>query len=200
MNDRSQLVEHQSVGAGLRAGEGLKWHAQWQVKKYRSPSADVLAGRVTPDEVITGEGNLAMNGGVDVIWKRLITLKPSTGLASVTSAFSTKAALAVGNSSATSTASQTDIQAASGATNRARRVMDSAFPSHTTGTSTTARSASFQVTFTTAQANFAWKEWGLFNTTSTSAGAFRMLNRKVAALGTKTSAATWQLNVKLTIS
>lgn len=200
MNEHSQLVERETLGAGIGAGDGLKWHAEWQVKKYRSASAEVLAGRVQPDEVVSGEGNLAMNGGVDVIWKRLITLKPSTGLASVTSAFSTKAALAVGDSSAASTASQTDIQAAAGATHRVRRVMDSSFPSHTTGTSTTARSASFQVTFTTAQGNFAWKEWGLFNTTSTSAGAFRMLNRKVAALGTKTSAATWQLNIKLTIS
>jgi len=200
MNEHSQLTESQAVGARLPASDGLKWYAEWEVRKYNRPSAVVLSGQALPDAVIRGQGNLAMNGGVDVIWKRLITLKPSTGLAAVTSAFSTKAALAVGDSSAASTASQTDIQAASGATHRARRVMDSSFPSHTTGTSTTSRSASFQVTFTTAQANFAWKEWGLFNSTSTGASAFRMLNRKVASLGTKTSAATWQLNIKLTIS
>lgn len=200
MNDRSRMIEQETLGAGIRAGEGLKWYAVWEVRKYQGPSAPVFAGIATPSEIVRGEGNLAMNGGVDVIWNRLLKKNPSTASATINAAFSTLAALAVGDSSAASTASQTDIQAAAGATHRARRKMDSAFPSHTTGTSTTARSASFQVTFTTAQANFAWKEWGTFNTTSTSAGAFRMLNRKTAALGTKTSAATWQLNVKLTIS
>lgn len=193
MNEHVALTDHASVAAGMGMGDTISWKAKWTVDKYHGAAADVLAGKLTPYETQVVHTNLAMNGGWDVIWKRLITLKPSTGLASVTSAFSTKAAIALGQSSATSTASQTNLQGTN-----ARVVMDSGFPSHTTGTSTTARSATFRVTFSSAKANFAVKEFGLFNTTSTSAGAFRMLNRKVQSLGTKTSAATWQVSLTLT--
>lgn len=196
MNDQSHIAESASVRAGVpEPADGLRWRARWEVKKYASPSAEVLAGRVQPIEVVQGEGNLAMNGGMDVLWKRLITNKPTTAANSILAAFSSLAAIAVGQSSATSTASQTNLQGTN-----TRGKMDAGYPTHTTGTSTAARSAVFRRTFTTAQANFAWKEWGVFNTTSTGANAFRMLNRKVQALGTKTSAATWQFTVTLTIS
>lgn len=193
MNEHAQLRETAHVGAASAGADVITWKAKWRVEKYAGAAADVLAGRLTPFEVREINSNLAMNGGWDVIWKRLLTLKPSTGLASVTSAFSSKAAIALGQSSATSTASQTNLQGTN-----ARVVMDSGFPTHTSGTSTSARSASFRATFSSAKANFAVKEFGLFNTTSTSAGAFRMLNRKQQSLGTKTSAATWQVTLVLT--
>ena len=54
----------------------------------------------------------------------------------------------------------------------------------------------FRSTFATTDANFAWAEWAVFN----AAAAGRMLNRAVSALGTKTSAQSWQLTVTITIA
>lgn len=51
-------------------------------------------------------------------------------------------------------------------------------------------------TFGTRDANAAWDEWGIFNASS----AGTMLSRKVDALGTKTSAQTWQITVTLTVT
>ena len=54
----------------------------------------------------------------------------------------------------------------------------------------------WRATFGTSDANWAWQEWGVFN----AAAAGTMLNRKVTSLGTKTSAATWQLTVSVTVA
>lgn len=58
----------------------------------------------------------------------------------------------------------------------------------------------FRSTFSTAQANFHWQEWGVKNTnastTGTSSGT--LLNRVVADLGTKTNVQTWQLTATIT--
>jgi hypothetical protein len=97
------------------------------------------------------------------------------------------ARLGVGDSATAFAAAQTDLQAA---TNKLRKVMDATFPTRTTNVLT------FQSTFTTAEANFAWAEWGVFNT----AAAGPMLNRFVQALGTKTAAQSWQLTVTLTFT
>jgi hypothetical protein len=90
------------------------------------------------------------------------------------------------------------LQGTTAATQTAYKIMTTGYPTHTTGTSTAARSAAFRATFSTAQANFAWQEWALFN--STVAATRRMLNRKVQSLGTKTSAATRQITLTLTLS
>ena len=143
-------------------------------------------------------GNVLVNGGADVIWERVTTPKPSTSsTGTITGAYSTVAAIGVGISTATATAAQTALQGTTAATQTAYKVMAATYPTHTTGTSTAARSAVFRSLFSTAQANFAWNEWGVFNSTRS---AKRMLNRKVQALGTKTSAATRQITVTLTLS
>ena len=53
----------------------------------------------------------------------------------------------------------------------------------------------WRATFGTAEANFAWNESGIFNALSGS----QMLSRKVVALGTKTSTASWQLTCTDTV-
>jgi hypothetical protein len=55
----------------------------------------------------------------------------------------------------------------------------------------------FRSTFGTAEANFTWAEWTVANGNSDTAVN---LNRKVESLGTKTSGATWVLQVELSIS
>ena len=68
--------------------------------------------------------------------------------------------------------------------------MDATFPSRA------GQVLTFRTTFATTEANFSIQEAAVFNASA----AGTMLNRKVADLGTKTSASTLQLTVTITIS
>jgi hypothetical protein len=81
---------------------------------------------------------------------------------------------------------QTDLQG----TNKLRKAMDTGFPARSGAQMT------FQATFGTADANWAWQEWGIFN----AATGGVMFNREVENLGTKTSAVTWVFQVKITLT
>lgn len=94
--------------------------------------------------------------------------------------------LGVGNSSAAFDPAHTDLQGGSSF----RKAMEATFPSRA-GNVITAKSS-----FSTAQANFAWEEWGYFN----AAAAGTMLSRKVESLGTKPPTQTWILTATLTIN
>lgn len=95
--------------------------------------------------------------------------------------------IGVGDSTAVFAAGQTDLQAA---TNKLRKAMDATYPTVATNVVTA------RATFGTADANFAWNEWGVFNAST----AGTMLSRKVEALGTKTSAQTWVFTATLTFA
>lgn len=95
--------------------------------------------------------------------------------------------LGVGDSSTAYSAAQTDLQAVS---NKLRKAMEATYPQRATNVLT------FQSLFGTGDANFAWEEWAVFNASSSGT----MLNRKVEALGTKTSAQSWLLTVAITVS
>lgn len=97
--------------------------------------------------------------------------------------------IGVGDSATAYAAGQTDLQ---GTTNRLRKAMDATYPSGAVNVIT------FRSTFATTDANYAWNEWGVFNNASTGSGT--MLSRKQEALGTKTSAQTWQFTVVLTFT
>lgn len=92
----------------------------------------------------------------------------------------------VGDSTDVFDATENDLQAP---TNKLRVAVDATFPSRVGDVLT------FQSTFATGQANWAWEEWATFNHATTGT----MLQRKVESLGTKTSAQSWELNVDLTV-
>lgn len=94
--------------------------------------------------------------------------------------------IGVGDSTTAYNQAQTDLQAA---TNKLRDAMEATYPQIADNVLT------FRSLFTTGQANFAWAEWAVFNASSSGT----MLNRKVEALGTKTSAQSWQITVELTL-
>ena len=178
----------------MAGAQPTRWRCQWKVEK------NWLAGDGAHDrgdrEVVLGEGNLLLNGGAAIIWQRLKTNKPSTSStgAALQAYSSGNARIGVGNSTATAAITQTDLQGASKKYNS----MQSGYPSHTDGTSSSgARQILYRALYTTAQANFAWQEWGLFNSTG---GSKRMLNRKVQSLGAKTSSAQWTFTVTLSLS
>lgn len=95
--------------------------------------------------------------------------------------------IGVGDSTTAFNASQTDLQAA---TNKTRKAMEATYPQRS-GAALTFRSL-----YATGDANYAWDEWGVFNASS----GGEMLNRKVEALGTKTSAVSRQITVTLTFA
>lgn len=191
-------------GESYESAQGVKWDAEWEVRKYWGPSSAVLDGTVEPYEIIRKRGNLLLLGGADLLWLGLITstrISATTGLKH-TVFDNANAAILVGDSNTAAANTQTGLQASSASTDQDAAPMDATYPLHTTGTGTTGcRDVTFRGTFTTAQANFAWNEWGVGNSTQTTDPyKGRLLNRKVETLGTKTSAATWTFQVKLSLS
>lgn len=161
--------------------EPLTWRVAWQVEKFKAHRRD------TPYAIVHGHGNALVYGGASALWQRLI----GTG---VTAFDNTNAYIGVGDSSTAVTATQTDLQAS---TNKHREAMDATYPTHTDGTGSSSNAQiTYKATFETGDANFAWQEWGIFNASS----GGRMLNRKVASLGTKTSADTWVFTITITLA
>jgi hypothetical protein len=132
-------------------------------------------------EMIPGHGNILVNAGINAMW----TLIAGTG---ATKFDNTNAYLGVGDSNTAAAAGQTDLQAAS---NKLRVAMNGGYPTY--GTS---QVAVWQSDFTSAQANYAWEEFAVFNASS----GGTMLNRKTSAQGTKTSGQTWRLTLTITLS
>jgi hypothetical protein len=185
----------------------IYWRCEYELKKFAAGAADVRAGvygssagldagrPVAPYEQVVGAGNMLVNGGADLLW--LNAMSPGSTVANAARAYldNGNAGIGVGNSTAAVARTQTNLQGAS----KARKGMETTYPTHTTGTASTgARDIVLRALFSTAQANFAWNEWGVFN--STTEGQGRMVNRKVEALGTKTTAASWQFSVKLSLT
>ena len=107
----------------------------------------------------------------------------------------TNASIGVGTSATAYSATDSDLLGANNATNRRVEVVDVA-PTIATNVLT------FVATFGTGVANFAWNEWGVFNSAGAQAptGGDIMLNRKVESLGTKTSAQSWEITATLTVN
>jgi len=182
------------------AQQGLRWHCHTRVEKYvgdiTPDGLSVLTGMpAEPYDVVEIESNLLMYGGASCMWQTLIGNGTATAGQTLTYFNNAQAAIGVGDSSTSEAATQTNLQAAS---NRLRKAMDATYPQHTDATTSGAASIVYKSTFATTDANYAWAEWGVFN--SATDGTGRMLNRKVQSLGTKTSAATWVLTVTLTLA
>jgi hypothetical protein len=150
-------------------------------------SSEILRRITDAEEFDEIPGNLLLNAGIQAMEDQLI--------GATTSPFNNaNTRLGVGNSATAEVATQTDLQAAAGASNRQFKLMNATFPSRAT------QVISFQSDFTSGEANFVWNEWGVDrgNANGTTVTA-PMLNRKVASLGTKATG-TWTLTGTLTIS
>lgn len=158
-----------------------------------APSADVFSALgVKPYETVEVEGNLLTTAGLT----RLTALLIASG--SPQAVTSTSARIGVGNSSTAEAVGQTDLQAAAGSSNRQFKVMDATYPQVSAGVVT------LKSTFATGEANFVWAEWGVDIKNSPPAADGTtvndvLLNRKVAALGTKATG-TWALTCTITFS
>jgi hypothetical protein len=156
---------------------------------------DLLLSEGIEPEVQEVQSNLLMYGGASCQWQTLIGNGTASAGQALTYFSNAQAAIGVGDSSTAAVATTNDLVAA---TNKLRVAMDATYPLHTDGVVVGAASCAFKSSFATGQANYAWQEWGVFNSATAATG--RMLQRKVESLGTKTSASVWALTVTLTLA
>jgi hypothetical protein len=154
------------------------WKTRWAIFKSRS-AADAAAKQYY--EVSIVDGNLALNEGI----QELLDLLCGLGGTAFSNA---NARIGVGDSSTAASASQTGLQAS---TNKLYKAMDATFPSRASQTMT------WQATFGSSEANFAWNEFTVANGSS---DASKNLNRKVSSQGTKTAGQVWTIQVTITPS
>lgn len=163
--------------------DAIKWHCHTRLDKFEGASTndeDLI-------ETVEIDGNAAMYGGISTMWEALLG-------GTITSFAEANAAIGVGNSTAAEDPTHTNLQG----TSKFRKAVDLTYPQHTDGTALVNSQVTFRSTFEPDDANFAWDEWGIFNSDVDAAGT--MLNRKVENLGTKTSGFTWRLTLVVSIA
>jgi hypothetical protein len=164
--------------------ESARWQCRYRLSKYRQDIGpyrgreDKFRRLFQPYEVREGEGNCLLNTGIDEMWD-LIAGDSANHFNNAS------AQIGVGDSSTAASPTQTDLQAAS---NKTYKGMESGYPT------TTTQKATFKSSFGDSDANYAWNEWVVKQSTSG-----KCLNRKVDSLGTK-SGGTWTLEVTITLS
>jgi hypothetical protein len=161
-----------------------RWNCHYKLSKYHQDiepyrgSEQAFYDQFKPYEVIEGEGNCLLNVGIDEMWDLIVG-------DSANHFNNASAQIGVGDSSTAANATQTDLQAA---TNKTYKGMETGYPT------STSQKATFKASFGTSEANYAWNEWVVKQSTSG-----KCLNRKVESLGTK-STGTWTLEVSITLS
>jgi len=173
----------------MKKREHGNWHMKARLLKYHediTPFAelgleDLFHELYTPYEVIEQEENCLLNTGIDEMWDLV------TGVVSGTDHIydNTKAQIGVGDSATAADPTDTDLKVA---TNKTYKAMEGGYPTSTT------QKATFKSSFGSSDANYAWNEWVVKQSTSAIC-----LNRKVESLGTK-STGTWTLEVDITLS
>jgi len=175
--DHDGKVYRASRGISLRVGR-----RRFMIR--RGLSVEQLRARFG-DRIVADDswlGNLLLNEGINEAWSLLC----GTGGVKFDA---TNAYLGVGDSDTAAVATQTGLQAV---TNKLYVAMDSGYPTY--GAS---QKATWKSTYSTAQANFAWKEVTVANGTS---DASDNMNRKVQDMGTKTSAVARVLTMDITLA
>jgi hypothetical protein len=145
---------------------------------------------VTPFEVYEKEN---CNEVLDAGW--VLMMNGIAGSA-VTKYSSSAAQIGGGTSSAALAYTQTDLQAATGASSRQWELVSG---SPTVGTSHAAGLA-FAASFPTTDGNFSWQEFGVDQGAAggTGTAVVTMFNRGLATPGTKTSSQTWTVTMTTT--
>ena len=170
------------------------WHPVWTIDKYidhRDRIARAARAGLNHREIMAQfdpqhtrlmrQGNCLLNAGINMMW----TAIAGTGATLFNNA---NAYIGVGDSSTAAAPTQTGLQAA---TNKTYQPMNSSYPTY--GAS---QLCTWQSTFSTSQANYAWNEVLVCN----SSGGTVALNRYVSSMGTKTSAASWVASLQVTLS
>lgn len=140
--------------------DGLERHSKWRIEKFWE------GNQKEPFEVVEWEGNLGLDAGLDEAWDLIC----STGTPQAYN--NVEAHLFVGTSTTAASSTQTGILAGGVA-----KGMLSTYPT------TASQDAVFKSSFASAEANIAWQEFVLDNSSAES----KALVRKVSNQGTKTA-------------
>ena len=177
----------------------LRWRPRWTITKFRVDERIrrefermlVEEGvslrnigeyfRVEPYEELRFEGNVLLNEGINTLWTLVCG-------GSATAYDNANAYIGVGDGTAAEDASQTGLQG----TNKYWKGMDTGYPTYGSDQKATWRS-----TFGGTEANFDWNEITVVNASDDTG---QNLNRKVQAMGTKSSGATWVATLEITLS
>lgn len=171
-----------TLNRALAFSEHVAWEVHWRVEKFLSKTfEEVLASGEQPYEVCSDVQNIILDTGANEM------LKLIGGVSGATAFSAANAKIYVGSDSTAEAASQTGVIAT---TNKAYAGMDSGYPS------VSGRTIVFRASFDDATANFAWNEAAITNGSGTGAIA---MNRKVSALGTKTTG-TWTLQLTISLT
>ncbi len=194
--DLDSLSKDEILQIARQKGGFQIWETTFTCKKYHAAADESETIGVEPDEVVVRKYNLLMYGGASCLWQCLIGNGTVTAGASLTYFNNAQAGIGIGDSTTSPVATQTNLQAS---TNKLRVAMSSTYPIHTDGVIVGAATITFQGSFSSGQANYAWNEVALFN--STTDGVGRMLNRLAPSggFGTKASG-TWTMAIAITLS
>lgn len=194
--DKARAAESAKVQKGPATAEiGHNWEVLAHLEKWPHCKnlAEVKAAKrkgFKPAEIREEHGNALLTAGITRLLNLLI------GTASTQAYDATHCRIGVGNGTTAVSASDTDLSAAAGSTNRWFQLVSGA-PTVSTNTVT------FTAAFASADGNFAWNEYGIdLGTASGNTVSAPLLNRKVPAssLGTKASGSTWTFSVTITIT
>jgi hypothetical protein len=169
-----KLLRQGRLGELKRLDERGKIGGLFQISRYDEKGRLYDVGKPFP--------NIFVNVGLVDVWD-LVTNQGGKTPFSNANAF-----LGVGDSNAAPAVGQTDLQAA---VNKKRNAMNGGFPNAPVN-----GLEQWQATFASADANFSWQEFALFN----AGAAGDMLNRSVSNQGTKVSGQSWQLTYNFTLS
>ena len=166
------------------------YKTRWLIRRFaddaafaRGEAGEVVGGdgQQLPAESVI-DGNILLSEGIGELWDLVC------GLGSPIAFSNANAYIGVGDSTTAESAAHTDLQAAS---NKTYKAMSATYPQRS-GTTVT-----FQSEFASGDANYAWQE---FTVSNTSSGTGKNLNRKVSAQGSKASGQVWTLQVSITLS
>lgn len=184
----------------------LRWGIEWRIRRYdeqqterlhtylgRAPlGADFERCNVAPGHTSHVAGNLLTTAGLGRITS-LITGGGGQALSN------TATRVGVGDGTGSASVGDNDLFALTGATHRYFQPADSTFPSFLDGVIT------IQATFTSANGNFTWNEFGCDIGTPTVTGGTTvnavLLNHKTSiAQGTKSLGQTWVATATVTLA
>jgi hypothetical protein len=164
-----------------RKGRAMRATHPWIALRLEMPGhrkREAWLASHEPTSIVETQGNALTNGGGSCLWQTLIGNGTGTAGQALTYFNNANAALGVGTSTSAFAATQNNLIGT-----RDRNGMDATYPLHSDGTSSGSLTITFRSTFGTGDANFAWEEFGVFNSATDAVG--RMLTRKVSSNGTK---------------
>lgn len=176
------------------AKDSVCYKTRWIIHKFRDPESKIArilrqGGQIPYLSTVFEynymgseefEDNVLLNTGIQYM------IEIICGIGTTTKWDSSNARLGVGSSTTAESPTQTDLQDAGAVW----KTMDSGYPQRS------GQTAIWRATFGGTEANFAWNEFGVDNGST----VHKVLNRKVASKGTKSSGETWTLELQITWS